>query len=115
MKLKKKYSVGKTIEKIKIIVLSRLKKEKPDPIVEAKRKICAFCEWNTKNQIKLSLGVRLVKGLSDFYSWITGNAEKDNLGNCTACEICSIYYKTLEISEVCEKGKWKSIYIPNNK
>jgi len=96
-------------------VLSRLKKKNQEDYVIKRRRICAVCSWNTKNQETLSLKVRTIKALSDFYSWITGNAEEDNLGNCTACEICSIYYKSFEETEDCEKGKWKSIYIENKK
>jgi hypothetical protein len=56
---------------------------------------------------------RFLKLLSDFYSKITGNAKVDVLGNCTACESCSVYYKSID-EEECPKDRWRSIYIPNS-
>ena len=96
------------------IILSRIKKPKTTEEVEFKRKQCKDCEYNMLNIEKLPLRKRLIKALSDFYSWITFNSKVDVLGNCSACELCSIYYKTLEENEYCPKDKWKSIYIPNS-
>jgi len=77
--------------------------------VRRRRETCKTCPHNTENQVKksLSLKVRIIKSLSDFYSWITFNKDVDVLGNCTACEICSIYYKTAEKDETCPKKLWK--------
>lgn len=96
-------------KQIKTILLSRFKKEKENQIIKERRKYCSVCKWNSKNQQKLSIGVRFIKFWSDFYSLVTFNSKKDVLGNCTACDICSIYYKTKEMEEDCEKGYWKSI------
>ena len=97
-----------TFNTFKIIILSRIKKTKESEQVKDRRNICLSCQYNTKNQTKLSLRVRVVKLFSDLYSLVTGNIKKDILGNCTACEVCSIYYKTLETEENCPKEKWKS-------
>lgn len=96
-------------KKIKIIVLSRFKKENQEEWVEVRRSICKPCVFNSKNQEKIKFNKRVLILLSDFYSFITGNKEKDNLGNCTACESCSIAFKTLEPYESCIKGKWDYI------
>lgn len=103
--------------KIIKIILSRLKKPKPSKLVEYKRAICKNCEYNTLNlecipPIKLT-----IKKLSDLYSWITGNSKVDVLGNCAACEVCSIYYKSRDEDECPhpDGDKWKSIYIQNKK
>ena len=98
------------------IILSRIKKTKTDEVVEFKRKQCKTCEYNTLNIEKLPLKKRLIKLLSDFYSWITFNKKVDVLGNCSIC-LCSLYYKTLEDNEECEHpsgSRWKSIYKPNS-
>lgn len=52
--------------------------------------------------------------LSDFLTFVTF-AEKTNLGTCKIC-FCPLYYKTMEMEEICEANpsKWKSIYIPNS-
>ena len=94
------------LNKLKIIIFSRFKKPKIEPWIQKRRDLCKKCKWNTLNQVRLPIKVRFIKWLSDLYSWITGNSKNDNLGNCTACEICSIYYKTAEKVEYCEKEKW---------
>ena len=80
---------------------------KPNETKESLRKksICKKCEFNTLNIEKLSWKKKIVKDLSDFYSKITGNAEKDVLGNCDGCKLCSIYYKIL-VGDKCPKEKW---------
>jgi len=102
----------KLLKKIKIITFSRFKKPKIEKWIEQRRKICAICKWNTKNQAKTSFKIKIIKALSDFYSFITFKNKQDNLGSCSVCG-CSIYYKSSEEVEDCEKGKWKSIYISN--
>jgi len=94
------------------IILSRIKKTKTDEEVEFKRKQCKTCEYNTLNIEKLPLNKRLIKMLSDFYSWITFNKKVDVLGSCSICG-CSVYYKTVD-EEHCPKDKWKSIYLQNS-
>lgn len=94
------------LKKIKIILLSRLKKPKEDKEVLRKRSICKSCEFNSINMEKLPFKKLIIKKLSDFYSFIAGKSEEDNLGVCSLC-LCSLYYKTLEDSEECLKGYWK--------
>jgi hypothetical protein len=101
---------------IRTITLSRIKKTKPSELVEYKREICKTCEYNTLNLESIPPLKLILKKLSDFYSWMTGNAEVDVLGSCSACESCSIYYKTVD-EDICphpEGDKWKSIYSPNS-
>ncbi len=104
------------LKKIRTIALSRIKKPKEDWTVEEKRKLCKVCEYNSLNVQKIPLFKLILKNLSDFLSWITNKAEEDNLGNCLACESCSIFYKTVD-EEHCphpEEDKWRSIYLPNS-
>lgn len=104
------------MKKIKTIILSRIKKTKTSALVEYKRSICKKCEYNTLNLESVPPLKLIIKKLSDFYSWITGNADVDVLGNCSACEMCSIYYKSRDEQECPHPtgDKWKSIYIPNS-
>ena len=69
------------------------------------------------NLEKIPLNKLIYKKLSDFYSFICGKSEEDNLGNCVACESCSVYYKTQDEEEKCphpQGNQWKSIYNPNS-
>lgn len=97
------------IEKIKLIIFSRFKKPNEESFVKARRETCAKCEFNTLNQTKLDLKTKVIKAFSDLFSRVTGRKEEDNLGNCTACDICSIYFKSAEKVEDCVKGKWKKL------
>lgn len=101
------------INKIKIIIFSRFKKPNKEYWVINRRAICAKCNFNTKNIESLPFKTRVIKFLSDKYSYITGNRKIDNLGNCTACEVCSIYYKTAESVEQCpaKPAKWERLNI----
>lgn len=105
------------INKIRTIVFSRFQKPNEESFVTARREICAKCEFNTKNLDTITIGTRIVKFFSDAYSWVTGNKEVDVLGNCTACEICSIYYKTAERVEQCpaKPMRWKKVPLPRTK
>ena len=90
--------------------MSRFRKYKEDIIVDRKRKVCSVCEYNSLNTENISKKKSFLIKLSNFYSWICGKADLDILGNCTACESCSIYYKTLD-EEHCPHptgDKWKS-------
>lgn len=95
-------------KKFLTILLSRFKKpqEKIPQWIKDRREKCKSCEWNTLNIEKLPLKKRLIKALSDFYSYITNKQEEDILGNCSACSMCSIYFKTEEEVEYCPKNKW---------
>jgi hypothetical protein len=98
------------------ILMSRWRKENLIEDIIKKRELCAICEYNSLNMEKIPLGKRLLKRASDFYSFICGKLHEDNLGNCTACESCSIFFKTAD-EEHCPHplgDKWKSVYIPNS-
>lgn len=94
------------LKTLKTIILSRFTKPNEDEEVLRKRKICKVCEYNSLNVKEISRKKKILKKLSDFYSWITGNLEDDNLGLCNFCG-CSIYYKIL-MDDDCKKGKWKT-------
>jgi hypothetical protein len=92
---------------LKTIILSRIKKPKEDKETARKREICRTCEYNSKNIEKIPLKKLLIKKLSDFYSYIMGRADEDNLGNCSLCG-CSTFYSTIyEDENHCPEGKWK--------
>lgn len=95
------------LSKLKTIILSRFKNNKEEIWIKKRREICLECKHNsliggTPNMYKFFLAT-----LSSFYSWLVGKSKEDSLGNCTACDSCSIYYKTLELDETCPKHKWK--------
>lgn len=98
------------INKLRIIIFSRFKKPKIESWVSHRRAICSVCEFNTKNIEKIPIRIKMIKFFSDIYSYMTGNKKVDVLGNCTACSICSIYYKTAESLEQCPASpkKWSS-------
>jgi hypothetical protein len=96
------------IKKIKTIILSRFKSNK-EKWVEARRLICLGCEYNSL-YVSSPRGYRFfLTTASRAYSWITGRLKDDKLSNCTACSMCSIYFKTAEKEEICPKGKWEII------
>lgn len=97
------------MKKLILIIKSRFTKTKIDKEVERKRAICLGCEFNSNNISKTSAYKLFLILLSDFYSWITGNRKEDNLGNCTKCSSCSVYYKSLYSSETCPLDKWNKI------
>lgn len=95
------------MKKIITIIFSRFSKPtEQEQEIARKRKICKACIFNTINQEKIPFKKRIIKFFSDLYSRITGNADKDNLGNCSICDMCSIYYKTKYKTEKCKKGFW---------
>lgn len=98
------------MKKIITIIKSRLTKPRTDKEIERKRAICASCEYNTKNMEKISLYKRVLKSLSDFYSWVMNKKDEDNLGNCEACSSCSIFYKSIYETECPhpKTDKWKN-------
>lgn len=98
--------IEKLFKTILTIIKSRFKKESEESErIKNKRNICKTCPFNSLNMEKIPLKKRILKQLSDFYSYITGNSEVDVLGNCNACEACSVYYKT-ENEDECPKDKW---------
>lgn len=87
------------------IIKSRFNKEPETEETKRRRSACKICEFNSKNVKRISLIKKILIKLSDFYSWITGNKNEDNLHNCGVCG-CSIYYKSAEKEEKCPKNKW---------
>ena len=93
-------------QKLKTIVKSRLTKPKEDKETLRRRSICKGCEYNSLNMEKIPFKKLVWKKASDFYSWIAGKEDEDNLGNCTICNSCSVYYKSAEELEDCKIGRW---------
>lgn len=103
--------------------MSRFKKGTNSEEVQRKREICRKCDYNSNNVApdKVALSKRILKYLSDLYSKLAGKQDEDNLGNCLACDSCSIYYKT-EDEDHCPhpngdkwNSEWRSVYIQNKK
>lgn len=88
------------------ILRSRFLNISDDKEFERKKSICLKCEFNSKNTEKIILYKKILIRLSDFYSWITGNSDKDNLGNCLGCKSCSVYYKLAD-NDKCPKNYWE--------
>lgn len=102
----------RSLKKIKRIVLSRFKKEKNEPWIKERKIICLGCTFNTKNVIKVSFKQKVKRFFSNILTLVlTGKLDSDN-SECSICG-CPLKYKIPEIEEECDKGKWKSIYIPN--
>lgn len=97
----------KWIKKIKTIINSRFKTTKEQPTwLKKRRETCLGCKHNSLNISCKTFTQTFLATLSYFFSWITGKAKDDNLGNCLACNACSIYFKTNELEEICPKDKW---------
>jgi ribosomal protein S24E len=95
------------LKKILTIIKSRFKKNKEEEDwVLKRREICKLCKYNSKNAEKIEITKKLIIKLSDFYSFITGKKQEDNLGNCTICG-CSLFYLTSEKESYCKKEFWK--------
>lgn len=99
------------IHKLKIIIFSRFKKENQQQDWRKKRReTCLGCEYNTLNSGTL-VGYRFfLATLSLLFSRITGNKDKDNLGECSICG-CSVFYKSLESENDCahKPSKWEKV------
>ena len=96
------------LNKIRTILLSRIKRNNSEEKwVEARRKICLGCEYNSLNVSSLNGYTFFLTTASRFYSWIMGRSKEDVYGNCTACEACSVYFKAFEKLETCKKNKWE--------
>ena len=93
------------LKKIKTIILSRITKTKTEGWVKDRRKECKICPYNTLNMIKVPIKIKILKLLSDFYTFITFN-QKTELGVCSKCG-CDIFYKSQEDNEYCEENKWE--------
>lgn len=95
------------VAKLITIFKSRFRKQREEEWVQERRVTCLGCEYNSLNDTSSTITQDFLAALSYFYSWITGRAKDDNLGNCNYCESCSIYFKTSEEEESC--FKWKVI------
>lgn len=95
------------MKKLLTIIKSRFKKEETTQQVKDRREVCKGCEFNSKNVDNIPFRKLIWKKLSDFYSLLCGTLDEDNLGNCLACNSCSLYYSTKEPEESCKKNKWK--------
>ena len=95
------------LNKIKTILLSRIKHNKEEEWILDRRRICSECDYNTLNGGSLK-GYRYFLAIASYqYSKLMGREKEDILGECSACG-CSIYYKS-ESLEDCVKGKWKTL------
>lgn len=92
--------------KIFRILKSRLKKKKEEDWILERREACRVCPFNSKNMEKIPWNKKMLIKLSNFYSYITGNLDEDNLGSCTKCG-CSVFYGSAEITEECPDNRWK--------
>lgn len=91
--------------KIKRIIMSRFLNNDEESWVKERRNICKTCPFNTRNIEKITLKVKLLKILSDFYTRVVGKKSID-LGVCSICS-CDLYYKTQEEDKrECPKNKW---------
>ena len=102
------------IAKLLTIIKSRFKQQREEQWIKKRRATCLECEYNSLNTTSTSSAHNFLATLSYFFSWITFRAKEDNLGNSTACDSCSIYFKTNELEENCPKGKWDNIKIKIN-
>lgn len=99
------------------IIKSRFRKETGEEWIGLRRQKCKECCYHINPQDKRTAKQKIIKALSDFYTWIT-LSENDDLGECGIC-FCPTFYATREVESECsakEKygdDKWKSIYIPN--
>lgn len=95
------------LNKIKTILLSRIKHNKEEEWIQKRRLTCLECKYNTLNGGSLK-GYRFFLAIiSSAYSKLMGRAKEDVLGECSACG-CSIFYKS-ESLEDCVKGKWEAL------
>lgn len=96
------------------IILSRFKKEKEEQWIKERREACLNCQYNSLNSPHKSLKNKILKNLSDFYTWITFSNIEDR-GECECG--CPITLKTAEKEEECwakvnkNDDKWKNIKI----
>jgi hypothetical protein len=95
------------IQKIKTILLSRVKTTEEKDWILKRRETCLSCKHNTLNGSALSWYKFFLATLSSLYSYLMNKSNLDVLGNCTACQACSIYFKTAEEEEICPKNMWE--------
>lgn len=76
-------------------------------------KICEVCEFNTKNMQSITLKQKVLNLFSNLVTLITTGKRNESDDSCNLCG-CTLSFKVVEESEICDKGKWKSIYTPNS-
>ena len=95
------------LNKIKTILLSRIKHNKEEEWVVRRLNTCLECNYNTLNGGILKGYRFFLANLSVLYSKLMGRSKEDVYGNCTACEACSVYFKAFEKLETCKKNRWE--------
>lgn len=95
------------------IIKSRLKKLKEEDFVKERKKICNDCPHNTKNINRLSIKQKSLDLLSNLLTFIMTGKFNEDKSACNLCG-CTLIYKIPEIDEVCDDGRWRSIYLPNS-
>ena len=76
-------------------------------------KICEVCEFNTKNMQSITLKQKVLNLFSNLVTLVTKGKGNEDESACSICS-CTLSFKVLEEVEICDKGKWKSIYTPNS-
>lgn len=96
----------KIINKIKTILLSRVKHNEEEQWISDRRRICSGCEFNTLNGGSLK-GYRFFLAIASYqYSKLMGRKKEDVLGECGLCG-CSIFYKSEDEGSQCDANKWE--------
>ena len=96
------------LNKIKTILLSRIKHNKEEEWIERRREICLKCEHNTLNGGNLKGYRFFLATSSSLFSKLMGRAKEDILNECSLCG-CSIFFKSAEKDENCIAGKWETL------
>lgn len=95
------------LNKIRTILLSRIKHNKEEEWIIKRTKTCLECEHNTLNGGILKGYRFFLTTLSVFYSWLMGRSkEEGTLGYCNLCG-CDNFFKTAEKFEKCLANKWE--------
>ena len=98
------------IDKIKKIILSRLKDNK-EKWVRDRRMICLRCENNSINSSRFNSYRFFLTTLSTLLSFLTGRLkEEGSVGYCNICG-CDNYFKTLTEEEKCSDNppRWETL------
>ena len=85
------------MKKIWAIIKSRFEKEHTNDLINERRAICKECPSNTFNGGKLSFKIKVIKLISDFYTFIS-LSKAINRGTCGECG-CPITLKSRSYDE----------------
>lgn len=102
--------MNKILNKIKIILLSRLKHNKEEEWVRDRQKICLSCENNSINSSGFNIRRFFLATLSTLLSFLTGRIKEDgSIGYCNICG-CDNFWKISMEGEQCSANppKWES-------